>query len=79
MIDKPDALPFIMGAVVDFMLYLNEREQPIVVGKDYPNDKVIDTLQEWIKARNLDPHSDIQRPLWIQACEAGRFAGGENV
>ena len=62
-----------MGAVVDFMLHLCEREQPLVVGQDYPNDKVIDEVQDWAKKRNIDLRKGINRPLWIEACESGRF------
>lgn len=66
-------LPFILGAVVDFALHVCEREHPLIVGADYPNDKLIDEVKAWCDKRNVDLTKGIDRPIWIQACEQGRF------
>ena len=77
--DKPDdprmavMIPITMGAVVDFVMHLCERDQPLVVGKDYPNDKIIDEIKAWADNRDVNLTRGIDRPLWIQACESGTF------
>lgn len=68
------ALPFILGAVVDFMLHLCESDQPIIVGKDYPNDKVVDIMADWCDNRNMKS-TTFSRDLWLKACQEGRFNG----
>lgn len=68
------ALPFMLGAVVDFMLYLCEHEKPIIVGKDYPNNQVIDILSDWCEQRKIKS-TTFDRDLWLKACKEERFSG----
>lgn len=68
-------LPIILGAVVDFMLHLCERKNPLVVGKDYPNSKVIEEFEEWANTRQIDL-SNIDKQQWIQMCNSGKLGNG---
>ncbi len=62
----------LLGALVDFITYLNENDSPIVVGRDYKPDRVLDAFQAWAKDRGLSLNK-IDRPLWLEACRKGVF------
>jgi hypothetical protein len=62
----------ILGAVVDFMHYLNELEAPIVVGKDYKLERLIHAARDWAQTRNVSLKT-INRNQWIEACQKGFF------
>ena len=62
----------ILGAALDFMEYLNSLESPIVVGRDYPIDRLIDAYKDWLAKRNVSLKT-INKPLWLKACEQGLF------
>jgi len=65
-----NARSLILGALVDFLEHLNTLEAPIVVGNDYPNDKLIDVFKEWTEQRNVSLKT-INKPAWLKLCEQG--------
>lgn len=44
---------FLLGGVFDFVLDLAQREPPIVIGKGYPRDKLIEQFEAWAARHNL--------------------------
>jgi len=59
-----------LGAVFDFMLYCLGRENPIIVGADYPEDRFFETFKEWAAERGLAP-ADISIQDFREACKQG--------
>lgn len=49
----PEVRHLLLGAVFDFILHLVNRDPPIVVGKDYPRDKLIKEFEEWAGERGI--------------------------
>lgn len=62
----------ILGAFTDFLSHLNNLDTPIVVGRDYKPDRLLDAFQEWCTMRNISL-KEIDRQLWIEACKRGMF------
>lgn len=74
---SPATTAFIMGAVVDFVQHLNDLPSPIVVGREYKNDRIIDEIRKWATNRNVSLKS-IDLQSWIQACEKEYFKDETN-
>lgn len=54
----------LLGAAYDFLLHLMARPQPLVVGGNYPRDKLTLEFEAWAKDRNLYGY-DIDREGFI--------------
>jgi hypothetical protein len=75
MADKPDASAtqgFVLGAVFDFVMYCNRLPDPMVVGGEYPRDKLIDAFEAWAKFRNIGIDK-ISLETFRLACTTGLF------
>jgi hypothetical protein len=73
--NKP-ATSLITGAVTDFLHYLNQLESPIVVGREYPPDRLVDAFKQWSFENNVSIKT-IDRSLWQHACKQGHFRDEE--
>jgi hypothetical protein len=62
----------ITGAVIDFVQYLNNLDAPIVVGKDYPPDRLVDAFKQWAFENHVSIKT-IDRSMWQNACRQGYF------
>lgn len=71
------AAGLILGAVLDFTVFLNQSKAPIIVGNEYPADKLIDAINEWCKMRNVDINLG-NRDAWQAAARTGAFAKDES-
>jgi hypothetical protein len=63
----------VLGAIADFMTYLNQLEAPMVIGRDYKPDRIVDAFKDWATERSVSLKS-IDRQLWLKACEQGHFS-----
>ena len=71
------ATSLITGAVIDFVQYLNNLEAPIVVGKDYPPERLVDAFKTWAFENHVSIKA-IDRQLWQHACRQGNFRDEES-
>lgn len=71
-LDNKKTAPFITGAVIDFLLFIAERENPLIVGRDYPRDKLVEAFNTWAKLRDIDI-STVDVETWRNACRQGFF------
>lgn len=58
---------FLSAALCDFVGYLDELGDPIVVGGQYPKDKLVQAFRKWCEDRNIcvkDPDCE----GWLTAC-----------
>lgn len=58
---------FLSAALCDLIGYLDELGDPIVVGGQYPKDKLVKAFREWCEARNIS----VENPDcegWLTAC-----------
>ena len=64
---------FIAGALCDFVGYLDELQDPIIVGQRYSKDLLIGAFTDWLTIRNFNV-KDTKGKDWIAACKKGAFA-----
>lgn len=62
----------LLGALTDFLTHLNTMEAPIVVGRDYKPDRLLDEFKTWCEIRRISL-KEIDRQLFIGACKRGMF------
>ena len=62
----------ILGALTDFLSHLNNMEAPLVVGRDYKPDRLLDEFRAWCDERQVSL-KEINRQAWIDACKQGVF------
>ncbi len=68
--DTIPARRLIAGTVADLLIYLTSLPDPIVVGGNYPRDRLIMAFQEWAKERDFSiENADISS--WRLACRGG--------
>jgi hypothetical protein len=73
---KPDtiATSFLAGGFADFLVFLSDYPQPLVVGAGYPRHRLAKAFQDWAAKRNFSTdNADIAS--WRFACEHGHFKG----
>ena len=69
------ACALISGGFADFLVYLTELPQPIVVGADYPQKKLLEAFKAWAAVIDFDTtNADIS--IWREACRQGFFRRG---
>ncbi len=61
---------FIAAGLCDLVGYLDNLDTPIVVGGDYPKDRLIQAFGKWCKDRNVSV-ADADGAGWLIACEGG--------
>ncbi len=61
---------FIAAGLCDFVGYLDKLDTPIVVGGDYPKDRLVQAFGKWCKDRNVSV-ADADGEGWLIACKAG--------
>lgn len=59
---------FIAGGFADFLIYLVELPEPIVIGGGYERDKLIAAFNTWAAERNFDV-SNAELNQWRKACK----------
>lgn len=67
-----------IGAVLDFLTYLNQNPSPLVVGHEYPAERLINVFNAWAADRKIDPNLG-DRSTWLAACRAGTFNNDEST
>jgi hypothetical protein len=68
MAEHKDVKSFLAGGFADFLIYLIELPDPIVVGGGYERDKIVAALSTWAAERNFDISSaDLNQ--WRRACK----------
>jgi len=60
------------GAVVDFMLHLMNRPDPMICGANYPRDKIVAEFEIWAKRRKLNT-TYLNIADWTSLCDEGRL------
>jgi hypothetical protein len=61
---------FLAAAICDFVGHLDTLTDPILVGGQYPKDKLIGCLREWCDDRNFSVE-DADGEGWMVACKTG--------
>jgi hypothetical protein len=65
-----DARRLLAGGVADLVQYLSALDNPIIVGKQYPRNRLMKAINEWAMERRLSLQ-DADIPLWLAACKNG--------
>lgn len=67
------------SALVDLVAYLGTLKDPIIVGGQYPNDKLVAAMRKWLFERKFDIE-DINESAktWLLMCFQGIFSGDKN-
>jgi len=61
---------FIAAVICDFVGYLDTLADPILVGGQYPKNKLIEHLSKWCNDRNFSVE-DADGEGWVIACKTG--------
>lgn len=61
---------FLAAAFCDFTDYLDKLPDPIIVGGQYPNDRLVRALVNWAQERKLSL-SDPDSTGWANSCTSG--------
>ncbi len=61
---------FIAAGLCDLIGYLDRLDMPIVVGGDYPKDRLVQAFGKWCKDRNVSV-ADADGAGWLAACKGG--------
>jgi hypothetical protein len=60
----------IAGCLADFLIFLSSLPDPIIVGADYPRDRLAKAFQAWSKLRDFNNSSpDLHQ--WQRLCTQG--------
>jgi hypothetical protein len=60
----------VAGGLADFLIYLTSLPDPIVVGGNYPRDRLVQAFQNWAKDRDFSiEKADVS--TWREACRKG--------
>ncbi len=75
-----DAMRHVMAAALcDFVAHLGTRENPIVCGGSYKDDKLIASFNKWLNNRKFDiSDASLGAETWLMLCVQGTFAGEKN-
>lgn len=65
-----DARRLLAGGIADLIQYLAALESPIVIGKEYPRNRLMKAVQAWAQARKFSL-DDADVNLWMAACNKG--------
>ena len=64
----------VAGCLADFLIYLTNLPEPVIVGGNYPRDRLILAFQNWAKDRNFNiDQADIS--VWRAVCREKLFLG----
>jgi hypothetical protein len=69
-----DARRLLAGGIADFVLFLSALEDPIIVGKQYPRNRLMKAFKSWSEIRNVHIN-DADVNLWLAACKQGFMKG----
>ncbi len=73
-IQHTPARRLVAGGLADFLIYLTSLPDPIVVGGNYPRDRLIQAFQKWAKDRDFNvDQADVSS--WRAACRNKFFTG----
>jgi len=61
---------FIAAALCDLISDLSDTPSPIIIGGNYPNDKLIDAFTAWLIKRGIDV-ADPATEGWLHSCLRG--------
>lgn len=67
---------FVAAALCDLVAAISKEENPIVVGGDYPNTKLIQAVKNWAAIRQVS----LENPDgvgWVAACKNGTLKRDE--
>jgi hypothetical protein len=70
--ERHDLRRLIAGALCDFVGYLDELQDPIIVGQRYSKKLLIAAFSDWLAIRNFNVKG-ASGQVWIEACKKGAF------
>jgi hypothetical protein len=67
---------YVAAALCDFLAYVTSIEDPIIVGGQYPRDKMLSVFSQWCFDRqiNIEITCDDSK-LWLNSCQQGNMIG----
>lgn len=77
---KEKVRKLIGAAILDFVTYFNSIKDPIIVGGQYSNDKLLTVFNDWLSTRNFSIKDCAPSThKWLDMCHSGLFTGQEVV
>lgn len=68
--NNDDGRKLIAGAFIDFLSHLSSSPSPILVGAEYPRDRLMKAFAQWSNKCGFDT-VDASIHLWKDACNSG--------
>lgn len=72
---------YVAAALCDFLAYITSIKEPIIVGGQYPRNKMIETFRQWCFDRkiNMGEITDEDAKLWLHSCQQGKMTGPTGI
>lgn len=67
----------VAAAVADVITILRLLPDPIIIGGQYPDDKLLRAVAAWAHERNFSL-SNPDTESWLKACQSGMVSGVDN-
>ena len=69
---------FVGGALCDFVGYLDNLKDPIIVGGSYSRKLLIKAFSDWCLNRGVSM-KDADGASWLASCKTGALTGEDNA
>ncbi len=75
---KESLRKLIGSALCDFIAYLNSIKDPVIVGGQYSNEKLLAIFRDWLLIKKFEINGITEGAKgWIRMCQEGVFTGPE--
>ncbi len=65
-----DGRKMVAGGFIDFLSFLASSPNPILIGEDYPRERLMKAFNQWSMRCGFET-SDADVALWKDACQRG--------
>jgi len=68
---------YVAAALCDFLVYVTSIRDPIIVGGQYPQDKMLEVFNKWCHDRKVNVRGTTAEDskLWLNSCQEGKMTG----
>jgi len=72
---------YVVAALYDFLTYATSIRDPIIIGGQYPRDKMLRVFNKWCLDRkvNVKEITADDSKLWFNSCQRGGMAGSMDM
>lgn len=72
---------YVAAALCDFFMYATSIRDPIIVGGQYPQDKMLEVFNKWCHDRKVNVRGTTAEDseLWLNSCQEGKMTGSMDM